>query len=344
MRRNLLLAVLFGALLFNIGCTAEESPKHAEEMAGSDADYLALLPQNTNILFYANFQDLRKTRFGAEMRDKFRAELQDEDDPEYRRFVEATGLDFERDVHQVWAGVAAGRDQEQEFGGAVVRGTFDRERIIDYLRREKPDQMMERSYRDHQIFVIGDKDGHDDNVEFAFLDSRNVLLGRTAWIKSVLDNADNRGKSVLDNPAMAKHIEQVPYKNQMWAILNLDQLSDEWAEQVRKRGSSFEGTKSIENMKSILFYTRIAERARMFMTGNFGTKEEAELVAEMLNGFKAMAKLMVSDDREAIDMLNEIDIKTEGSALKVTTNLSQEFFEKLKEKREKFSEKKVKMM
>jgi len=343
MRRNLLLVVLFGAVLFNIACTAEETPKQAEEMA-EGKDYLALLPQNTNILFYANFEDLRKTRFGAEVRDKFRSEIEDNDDPEYRRFVEATGLDFERDVHQVWVGVTAGRDREEEFGGAVVRGTFDRERIIDYLKEEKPEETSERTYRDHDIFVIRDKHDHDDNMEFAFLDSRTVLLGKTRWLETALDNLEDGGKSVLNNPAMAKHIRGVPYKNQMWAVFNLDELSDEWAEQVRKRGSSFEGTKSIENMKSISFYTKIEDRARMFMTGNFGTKEEAELVAEMLNGFKAMAKLMVSDDREAIDMLNEIEIKTDGSALKVTANLSQQFFEKLKEKREKFSEKKVKMM
>lgn len=344
MRRNLLLTVFFGALLFNFACTAEESPKQAGKMAESGKDYLALFPENTNILFHANFDELRKTPFGEEVRDKFRTELEDEEEPEYRRFVEATGLDFERDVHQIWVGVTAGREREEKLGGAVVRGSFDRDRIIDYLKQEKPEEMSERTYRDHKIFVIRDKHGHDDEMEFAFLDAKTVIAGKTRWIETALDHADNGGKSVLDNPAMAKHFRDVPYKNQMWAILNLDELSDEWAEQVRKRGSSFEGTKSIENMRSILFYTKIEDRARMFMTGIFDTKEEAELVAEMLNGFKAMAKLMVSDDREAVDMLNEIEIKTDGSDLKVTANVDQKFFEKLKEKREKFSEKKVKMM
>jgi hypothetical protein len=114
-------------------------------------------------------------------------------------------------------------------------------------------------------------------------------------------------------------------------------LSDRWTNQFR-RNSGFRGTESLENIESMVFYAEFDDRANIFLEGNFGTVEQAELLAESLNGFKAMAKLMVSDDRDAIDMLNEIKIKSRGETLNISAQLEQDFFDKLEQKSKRFSD------
>ena len=118
-------------------------------------------------------------------------------------------------------------------------------------------------------------------------------------------------------------------------MFHLDGLSDEWAKKIRTE-SQFKGAESIEKMKSLYFYTKFSDKTDLFIKGDFATNTEAELVAEMLTGFKAMAKLMVMDDKEAIDMLNDIKIKTDGALLEITTKVDKSFLEKLKEKQSKF--------
>ncbi len=57
-----------------------------------------------------------------------------------------------------------------------------------------------------------------------------------------------------------------------------------------------------------------------------------------------MGKLMVSDDRDAIDMLNDIDVKTDGSKLIISTSVDKSFFDKIKEKQNKFANRRSKML
>jgi len=57
-----------------------------------------------------------------------------------------------------------------------------------------------------------------------------------------------------------------------------------------------------------------------------------------------MAKLMVMDDKEAIDMLNGIKIKSEGSMILINTTVDKNFFDKVDEKRKRFGDGPVKLL
>jgi hypothetical protein len=90
-------------------------------------------------------------------------------------------------------------------------------------------------------------------------------------------------------------------------------------------------------MQSVLISTRLSDQADILIEGAFATAEEATLLSEMLNGFKSLGKLMVSDDKEAIDMLNDIKIDVKGSKVQITTRMQEDFFEKVEQKRKKFA-------
>lgn len=343
-------AYLPGLLLitiFSTACSGEEGPREVSAVSSTakSTDYLSFMPEETNILFYANFKSIKQTSFGEELSARFEDEIRiKRDDREYRDFLEATGVDPEKDIYELWFG-SSGGDRHDNVGGAIVRGKFDEKKIVKYIEEERYHRLRQTSYRGHKIYTIEDsnRSGNDDS-EFTFLNSETVAVGDEEWLRNVVDLSKDGGKNVLSNKAMARFIDEVPSMDQLWAVMNLNEISDGWAQKIREQGSYFKGTKSIENMRSLIFHTRIDKDARLYIKGDFATTEEAELLAETLNGFKALAKLMIADDKEAIDMLSGIKIKSDGSMILINTTVDKNFFDKVDEKRKKFGDGPVKLL
>lgn len=328
---------LFAFILQGAACSDASPPEEAKEPAMANrVDYLTVIPEKTNMLFYANLQELRKTPLGEDFRAEFEKNLHDGDDRDYQEFVARTGIDLREDVHEVWFGGFSEQQRDVE-GGVIVTGRFDEGRVLDYIREKEPGKLEERSYRGHTVYIF-DKDEH----EMTLLQQNVVVMGKGAWVTAIVDQLEDKGRSVLDNQSMADYFAQVRHKDHLWGVVDLTELSDVWAQELR-RNSSFKGTESIENMEALVFYTHFDDKTDLYIKGNFTTKEEAETISEMLNGFKAMAKLVVSDDREAVDMLNEIKIESEGAVVTMTSHVDRAFWDKLREKRRSFSEKERQM-
>jgi hypothetical protein len=317
-------------------CSESDTSKKTE----LSISHLEIVPQNTNILVYANLGSLQQTPFGRDLRTHFDESIKEgEENKEYREFSEKTGVKIEEDIDEIWLmGVAT--DSEASHGGAIIKGDFDEERIMQYVQQQEPGKLSEQTYLGYKVYSFDDD---DSPKSFTFLGQQTVVFGNEDWLKSVLQNTKD-GKNVLENSAMSNFIREVPYKDQLWGIVNLSELSDTWAENIRKKGSGFKGTESIENMKAVIFSTRFDDKADLFIKGTFETSEEAELLADMLNGFKSMAKLMVSDDKEAIDMLNGIKIRSSGQDIQISTQVEQGFIDKLKKKQKEFSSGNMKLL
>ncbi|MFQ5706584.1 MAG: hypothetical protein ACE5HO_03995 [bacterium] len=336
--RNLTLVLLL-AFLVCLNCTDEQAQgvvsKPASKISG-----LALMPVHTNIVFYTNFENLKQTPFGNELRAKFEDHVNlEEDDADYRDFVEKTGFDWNRNMQEMWISTIAVQEGKSQ-GGAIVQAKFNKDRILDYLRTEHRHKFEKDSYKGFDIYVSND---HDENA-LAFLNSETVAVGKQQWLEMVLDQKKSSRKNVLNNAEMTELVNRVPENSQIWGVFNLEKITDEWAEHIRKSGSHFKGSKSLENIESLIFYSQVGQKANTTVEGNFSTNEQAQLLADMLNGFKAMAKLAVMDDREAIDMLNEIKINVEGERLKINANLDQAFFDKLEKNKKKFGSKNLDWM
>lgn len=342
--------VLFLTLILSVACAGEQGPREAainlsnQPTSSKTADYLSLMPAETNILFYANLSSLKQTPFGEAISERIEDEIREErEDREYREFVRETGLDPQRDIYEVMFG-GNGLKRHDDMGGAIIRGKFNEKRIVNYLKEERHHRFRERAYRGHRIYLLLDYHHDDDDNEFTFLSSETVAFGDREWLKDVIDLSEDDGKNVKGNAVMTQFLNEIPNKDQLWGIMNLDEITGDWAGEIRERGSAFKGTESIENMKSLIFHSEVDKKAKLYVMGNFATAEEAELLAEMLNGFKAMAKLMVSDDKETIDMLNDIKIRSNGSVLRITTTVDKDIIDKMEEKSKKYRDRGVKLL
>lgn len=323
-------------------CTKEKTGNSEAERGraaykANPEKYLSLISENVSVIFYANFDQMRRTELGQELQKSFRENAEIERDEEYLAFVEGTGIKLEEDTYEVWFG-AIGNDEDVDAGGFIATGKFDEDRIKSYLQKERQHEVS--TYKDHTIYISTD---HHKRGELAFLGKQAVVAGDHEWVKGVIDRAVEGGSSVLDNKVMAKEIAAVEKTNHLWGVVDLSEKAPKWANDLKNK-SSFRGTESLRKIHSITFFTRLDKKADVHIHGNFGTAEEAKLLAEAITGFKAMAKLMMADDHEAIDMLNEIKIDTDGRVLAISAEVDRSFFEKLKEKRETFTNGPVKLL
>ncbi len=333
--RLLLLALPF--LVLASACS--EDIQSRETPAGTTAtivpasriDQLALLPPQTNVVFHANLAALRQTPAGEDLRMELERKIRDEHDEDYMEFAKKTGVDINKDVDVILVAAMPG-EHDASIGGALAVGKFDERRIVDYMRTKQGAQFEKKSYRGHDVYS---GDGHEELI--TFLNSGTVLLGVQTWVEAIIDQFEDKKPGILQNPVMAGHIQDLSAKSHLWGIANLDEMSQKWADELRRSGSGFSGTKSLENMRSLLFYTVVDQEADVFVRGNFRTSEEAETLAEAITGFKALGKLMLADDPEAMEMLNEIKIRSDGPVVEISTHVNSEFIDKVKEKRRKFS-------
>ncbi len=322
--RMILALMLFGSY----ACSGEPGPKEGAPASTVVSNHLSLLPETTHLLIYANMKALKETPLGAEIGREVDRKIRNEhDDESYRRFVEQTGFVFERDVQEIWISGGNTGEYDEHSGGAIVHGDFDQDKIIDFAKK---DRVWEEEFEGHKIYR---SESHKDKFAFAFLNDETVVLGEEPWLKTIILQTKG-GKSMIDNPDMSRFLSKISNKNYFWGVVDMG--GNKWAENLRQHGSPFRGAESLEKMKSLVFYANVDQKAELIMNGDFTTADEAELFADMLNGFKAMAKMMVSDDKEAIDMLNEIRIKTAGPGLRLTLNIDKNFLNKLEQKRQKF--------
>jgi hypothetical protein len=324
------LSLVFVSLIFSVGCG--EQPASSGSVTQNSKKYLDMIPEDSNVLVYANFQALRNSKFGSHVQNKFSEEITEDGDEEYLEFVEKTGLNVEKDVHEIWISAYIDNDEDNQKGGAIVRADYDRDRILAFMR-EKED-VSEIKIGSHTAYRI-EEDHHGNSQPcLAFLNKETVAIGEVNWLEKVLIRGNG---SILKNEEMTLLMSQIPADDHAWGIFNIEKLADRWAHQIREHGSGFKGTKSIEKMQSVLISTRLSDQADILIEGAFATAEEATLLSEMLNGFKSLGKLMVSDDKEAIDMLNDIKIDVKGSKVQITTRMQEDFFEKVEQKRKKFA-------
>ncbi len=322
------------------GCTGEGPPETPR--TGRSSDLLALLPAESNFVLYADAEAIRASDLGQNLQQEMAESV--EQDEEYREFVEATGVDLQKDVNQVWVSSRVTDNDEDDWdaSGALLRGAFDPDRIVAYAKTKKGREFTESEYEGYTLYHL--REGTHDEFTFCFLDDQTLALGSSWWVRNVVTRHKNGGKGVLDNPVMVEYIRAVPGDQHLWGVFFVQNLAERWAEAIRKRGSGFKGTRSIESMKTLLFYAYFAQMADLHLRGEFATAEEAQLVEEMLNGFKAMAKMMVADDREAIDMVNQIKVRSTGSTLEVDARIGKDFVQKVDEKRKTLRGQQFKLM
>jgi hypothetical protein len=147
-------------------------------------------------------------------------------DPDYEKFINETGFQFERDLDEAafavhYTGPLAGPDGSPRFSEVFI-GRWNSERVSEYLKKLARSQ---ESYREIQIFDIP-LEGR--TIRVAMLGVGTVAVSNTddpLVIRGIIDRS-RKLASPFGGPSLLRaYYKKVPFGSLAWAILsNPDQL------------------------------------------------------------------------------------------------------------------------
>ncbi len=277
---------------------------------------LALLPENANALGYVNVKKIHESEFVHMFLDSSKDyPLNDE---EYKDFVNATGLDLEEDITDVYFAASLGKHPHEKDGLVVINGNFDPEKIIDYIKKEAKSHTLSKSnYSDYDIYQITE----DDSITFSFISNVTLLVGSEDNITGWIDKSS--GKSGKSKNELISEVVKLKYKDTAWFTMDASLITKELKKKDIKK------LKSLESLKNISISMNLVEKFKLFGESEFTSSEQAELFFDAIKGFIAAGKLSTSDDREFVDLLNSINVDHENDTVTLNIEFSKDDVEKL---------------
>ena len=140
-------------------------------------------------------------------------------DADYQKFIDATGIEFERDLSEVAFGLhrmanPLGPNGPVAFSTVFI-GNFDHQRLLSYLASIAQSQ---EHYAGEDIYNVA-VEGRTDRV--AILDARTVAVSNTPTaeqIHSILDRRRTAALPFSGDTLLAQHYKDVPLFSLAWGI------------------------------------------------------------------------------------------------------------------------------
>ncbi|MGO8720760.1 MAG: hypothetical protein ACLQMO_16340 [Acidobacteriaceae bacterium] len=169
-----------------------------------------LLPEADGIVYF-NLQPLRAlTRFDQHPVAH---------DPDYQKFIDATGIVFERDLDQAAFAIHRMADGNDPNGAVayseVFQGRFDGQRLTAYLEAQAS---ASESYAGHDIYAIK----HEGRtVRVAMLGYDLVAVSNTPTaeqIHSIIDRYHSAASPFTGDTLLSRYYSKVPLLSEAWGI------------------------------------------------------------------------------------------------------------------------------
>lgn len=311
---SIIIVPLLGILIWNC---AKERPGSLSE---HQKKQLALLPESAIALAYCNVEKFSK----SEMRQAFKHSMFEKcfENEEYQDFITATEFDPRRDVEEIYLEILPNGKKTEKSLLAVLLGKFNKEKILTYIQeRYREGEIVSEKYQGFDLYFSEHK-----KMALSFPNEQTLIFGKKPFVKEWLENYQSGRKT--SNHELLDQIKKLKYKNGFWFTMRADKLYQEIMEQIEDHPQ----TKNLEALKSVqkVYFSMDANEMLYFDgTGEFSDKEKAQLFHDAIKGFLATIKLSISGERETIDIINKIKVKTRDKRIKITFTMSQEDFEKL---------------
>ena len=320
-RFKLIIALPIIILLF-AGCGTEQKQGLSEQVK----QQIALLPQDAGVYAYVNIERLHNASFSHIFIDSARKQITG--NPEFQELVEQTGLDPEKDIRDVYFALKPGSSKEKPLGLIVASGDFEPSKITEFLmKKNKHNKIMTEMYKGKKLFFSQEKASG-----FCFADSHTLIAGNLEQVTAWIDRRE-AGGSLPENSSLISQIEAMKYNKGLW----LNVIPSAWQEMLKSR--DFKKFNALKRLEKVWVSMDITDQVLFSAKGGFSDKEDAQLFSDAFKGVIAAGKLSVSDERDVIDILNKVDVQTEGKEISIEFKLDREDAIKLLEKKKKLRRK-----
>ena len=140
-------------------------------------------------------------------------------DPDYQKFIDATGIVFERDLDEAAFAIHRMADPNGPNGAVayseVFQGRFDGQRLTNYLEAQSSSR---ENYAGHEIYSI-EHQGRADRVVVLGYDLVAVSNAPTAeQIHSIIDRYHSAASPFTGDTLLSQYYSKVPLLSEAWGI------------------------------------------------------------------------------------------------------------------------------
>jgi hypothetical protein len=304
-------------LLFTFACSVQQSVPLSDE----SKQQISMLPADAQVVGYVNVHQILNSPVYKLLNEETGADPFANDS--YQEFIEKTGFDLHEHMQEMlFAGKLSNAHNSR--GMFVAFGNFNAQKIIDYIKtKDKEKKLQETKYGEFTILKFD-----DDGFTMCFADSAHFIAGEQQLVQNWLDLLSGKKEPAEMDEQLLKRIEGLYNRKSMWMIMDAGTL----VESVEKEGISL--AKGLKNIYQADFSMTMDESLNVLSRIICADEEKAELVQDAIRGFISSAKLTVSDDRDAVDILNKIEISSDDNAVTGKMKLNQEELKKLLQKRD----------
>ena len=294
---------MLGIVALSLACTASMSSQAGD----SPRPLIERLPAGAAAIAWVDFAALIEAT-PPEKWAEYERMLQDDED--LRRFEAVTGIDPRADLHGMGVAIVPG-DGPREEVIALISVDHDRERldallvgaetlehggVVIYSTDEVGSRYAEAAAAAGMAAPDVDSEtsaDDDDPAYLALLDGGTVAIGTLAGLQAVIDVEGGGREALAADAAMSDRIAEVAGYGQTWMVATRSAWDDRMADLDAGGAGAMVPSNAIERIETVTLAMRYADGISMRMTGITGTPEDAALLAESLNGWIAMAKMMV---------------------------------------------------
>lgn len=290
---------------YGTGASARASAAGPVELAYVPADATAVAYANVRGIMSSEFrQKLQQVLPTGEERDKLENEL---------------GINFERDIEAIVAGIAVNDGGSPEQGVVLVRGRIN---FTQVEGKAVEHGAVAQDYRGKRLFVTPasvNRDHPEHRPAFALLEGDLVAVGPIDGLKQAIDAAAT-SRNVTSNADMMRFIGQLDPASHAWIVGKFDAVSQSASlpAEVRARIPPVQWVAASARMNGGLTGTLNAE-TRDDVSG--------DQLRDVVRGALAAAQLMTGQDPRLDALVKSVQVQGVGRTVTVNFSLPAELLD-----------------
>ena len=290
---------------------------------GDAPDLLAMLPADVDLVAMVDVAAVREHPLFAKLReDPF---LQGGEET-IGQLQEVTGLDPLRDFDMLLFAARNLGEPDMEIA-VLARGEIDRRRLEGLLEgtgwqvsRESGLELYSLPFTPEagaemaQIQDLG-------SVRVAFLDDFTIALGGAGLLDGTAAVRFGGREAVVETGDMGPMIAEGLGSGQLWGAFRSGYLAQQLHDRIEEGIPGIGILRGFSGVGGIRFSMRFSDSIDLVARAHTATEEDAQLLADTLNGFLALAKLFAKDQPEVVRFLEGTLVGLDLDSVRLSMNV-----------------------
>jgi hypothetical protein len=321
--RALLPAAILAALLAApLPAPALSAPLSESESSRLIA--LSLLPASVDLLVWVDYAAVRRSDLVSEM--ETRIDALPEAAENYRRFVEATGLDPRKDTDQVLLSFRKTNGSDSEGFLLVARGRFTGAKLVDAAAAKGG--TVTTTDRGVKIWTSRGKPGAagdpgaQPEVSLAQPDAATLLFGGEKEVERAAHVAIRAKSPAAREVHLRELISSIDTTAPLWAILDSPSLAREVSSGIARGEDEDKTSDLLTKVSSVRMTAWVGKDLDLKIQAEARDPETAGQLGDLFRGMVAAGKLAAKDDDpELLKILQEMAVTESGKEVEVKAKI-----------------------